>query len=64
MGAAARYHLLKRYGLSRHKLREAIRADAKVRAEAEEELRLASLIDPDRDVVSAEYAGMLRDALG
>jgi hypothetical protein len=61
-GSAARYHLLRRYGLS-HALREAIRSDNKVRAEAEEELRLASAIDPNRCVVSAEYAAVLREAL-
>lgn len=60
----ARYYLLKHHGLSREKLRAAVRSDPKVRAEAEQELALAAQIDRDRDIVSAEYADMLREVLG
>lgn len=59
----AHYQMLRRYGLSRQKLRDAVRSDPKVRAEAERELDLAAQIDRNRDIVSAEYADILREAL-
>jgi hypothetical protein len=58
-----RYHLLKAYGLSPERLREAIHADPDVRADAEAEVAACAKMHEDRSHMTRDYATALRKAL-
>ncbi len=58
-----RYHLLKAYGLSFERLREAIQSDPEVRADAEAEVAAGAQIREDRSHMTRDYVATLRRAL-
>lgn len=59
----AQFHLFKRYNRDMKALREAVKTDPAVHAEAEAELAAVQGISRQRSVVAAEYADILREAL-
>ena len=58
-----RLHLLKAYGLSPERLREAVQSYPEVRADAEAEVAACAQIHDDRCHMTRDYAAVLRRAL-